>query len=235
MSTVLLFILFIYALATGFGLFIHHWLEFSLLSLTCSRWSFRFGQHCSRHSFHISWRCWRGGGGGGGGGAGGTVWVCNLLDEHIKALRLAHTRMCWGRKTVVKTEAAFTALPLAVVDIVPTVELGAAVPKWCAPRVPWWHLSGFFNPVTAPACKTSRLKRTHIHTWKQYIWWSSNKSAFSTAHSDRNPFTCLCERGEKSFNDFRFGIFVGHFPSDSKASTAVKGLNGHGSTQSWML
>ena len=37
--------------------------------------------------------------------------------------------------------------------------------------------------------------------------------------------------GKTSFNDFIFGTFVGRFPSDSKASMAVKGLNGHSSTQ----
>ena len=41
----------------------------------------------------------------------------------------------------------------------------------------------------------------------------------------------LVRRGKKSFNDFKFGTFVGPFPSDSKASTAAKGLNGHSSTQ----
>ena len=29
----------------------------------------------------------------------------------------------------------------------------------------------------------------------------------------------------KGLNDFKFGTSIGHFPSDSTASTAVKGLN----------
>ena len=32
-------------------------------------------------------------------------------------------------------------------------------------------------------------------------------------------------RGRKSLNGFKFGPFVGLFPSDGAASTAVKGLN----------
>ena len=32
-------------------------------------------------------------------------------------------------------------------------------------------------------------------------------------------------KGEKSFNDFKFGIFTGRFLSDCTASMAMKGLN----------
>ena len=81
-----------------------------------------------------------------------------------------------------------------------------------------------FNPFTAPACKTFRLKSAHIHACKQYIWWSYNKSTFNTVHFGRSPFTCSGEeRGNR--NHFKFGTSVGRFSSDSAASTAVKGLN----------
>jgi len=33
------------------------------------------------------------------------------------------------------------------------------------------------------------------------------------------------KRGQKSLNGFKFGTFIGHFPSDGAASIAVKGLN----------
>ena len=42
-------------------------------------------------------------------------------------------------------------------------------------------------------------------------------------HFDRISFTCSCE-GEKSRNDFKFGIFIGRFPSDGAANMAVEGL-----------
>ena len=43
-------------------------------------------------------------------------------------------------------------------------------------------------------------------------------------HFDRNPFTCSREGGKKSLNDFKFGTFIGRFPSDGAASMAEKGL-----------
>ena len=42
-------------------------------------------------------------------------------------------------------------------------------------------------------------------------------------HFDTRPVRCSCEREEKH-NDFRFGSFIGRFPSDDVASMAVKGL-----------
>ena len=39
------------------------------------------------------------------------------------------------------------------------------------------------------------------------------KSAFNIEHFDRNLFTCSCEERE-GINDFKFGTFIGHFPSD---------------------
>ena len=56
----------------------------------------------------------------------------------------------------------------------------------------------FINPFTVIACKTSSLKSAHIHTSKQYNWWSYNKSTFSTVHFDRNSFMCSCEGGKKA-------------------------------------
>ena len=41
----------------------------------------------------------------------------------------------------------------------------------------------------------------------------------------RPGLTYSCERGGKSFNDFRFDTFIGPFLSDGAASIAVKGLN----------
>ena len=41
---------------------------------------------------------------------------------------------------------------------------------------------------------------------------------------NRSPFTCSRNGGKKSLNDFKFGTFIGRFPSDSAASIAVKGL-----------
>ena len=39
--------------------------------------------------------------------------------------------------------------------------------------------------------------------------------------------SCAHVWGKKGLNDFRFGTFIGHFPSDSVASMAEKGLIGH--------
>ena len=58
-------------------------------------------------------------------------------------------------------------------------------------------LHNTINPFTAPACTISGLKGAHIHTWKQYIWWSCNNSAFYTVHFDRNPFTFSCKKKKK--------------------------------------
>ena len=35
---------------------------------------------------------------------------------------------------------------------------------------------------------------------------------------------CVCWGGGGSLNDFKFGTFIGRFPSDCLASMAVKGL-----------
>ena len=80
------------------------------------------------------------------------------------------------------------------------------------------------NPFTATACTISGLKSARTHASRQYIWWSYNKSTFNIEHFDRNPFHVLTWRGKKSFNVFKFGTFMGRFPSDSAASVAVKGL-----------
>ena len=58
-------------------------------------------------------------------------------------------------------------------------------------------ISFAINPFTTPAGNISGLKSAHIHTSKQYIWWSYNKSTFSTVHLDRNPFTCSRKGGKK--------------------------------------
>ena len=76
----------------------------------------------------------------------------------------------------------------------------------------------------APACKLSGLKNAHIHACKQYIWWSYTNllselciliEILSPAHA----------KAAKSLNNFKFGLFIGRFPSDEAASMAVKGLN----------
>ena len=70
-----------------------------------------------------------------------------------------------------------------------------------------------------------------MHACKQYICWSFIKSTFNTVHFDRNPFTCPCEeehtkkrKKKKKSNYFKFGTFIGRFPSDGAASMAEKGL-----------
>ena len=108
-------------------------------------------------------------------------------------------------------------MPTATFCLTPIVTISHV--NKCVYAVPFATL----NPFTAPACKISGLKRSHIHAWKQNIWWSYNRSTFNTAHFDINHFTCSCERG-KSLNDLKLGTFVGRFPSDGVASMAVKGL-----------
>ena len=70
--------------------------------------------------------------------------------------------------------------------------------------------SSYINPFTATACKISGLKRAHIHSCKQYSWWSCNKSTFSTVLFDRSPFTCPCE-GEKKTQWFQIWQFYWSF------------------------
>ena len=41
------------------------------------------------------------------------------------------------------------------------------------------------NPLTAPSCKISGLKRAHIHACIQHIWWSYNEPTFNTVHFDK--------------------------------------------------
>ena len=43
----------------------------------------------------------------------------------------------------------------------------------------------------------------------------------------RSPFTCSCQGGGGGggLTDFKFGTFIGRFPSDGAAGIAVKGLN----------
>ena len=79
------------------------------------------------------------------------------------------------------------------------------------------HVVEQFNPFAAAACKISGLKGAHMHSCKWYIWWSCNKSTFSSVHFGASPFTRSCERG-------KFGTFISGFPSDGVANMAVKGL-----------
>ena len=54
----------------------------------------------------------------------------------------------------------------------------------------------------------------------------TNKSTFNIEPFDRNLFTCSCEGGT-GLSDFKFGTFIGGFPSDGVASMAVKGLKSY--------
>ena len=51
-----------------------------------------------------------------------------------------------------------------------------------------------------------------------------NKPTFTTVHLEISPLRSHAGRG-KSLNDFKFGTFIGRFPSDDASSMAVKGLN----------
>ena len=77
-----------------------------------------------------------------------------------------------------------------------------------------------------PQAVNFQAENVHMHTCKRYIWWSCNKSTFSSVRFDRNPFLCLCEGGKKDPNDFTFDAFIDLYQSDSTASMAlaVKGL-----------
>ena len=90
--------------------------------------------------------------------------------------------------------------------------------------LPAMRIFFFINPFTAPASKISRLKSAHIHAWKQYIWWSHNKSTFTTVHFNRNPFMWSFKGGKKALIVSNLALFFGHFRSDGAISVAVKGL-----------
>ena len=79
--------------------------------------------------------------------------------------------------------------------------------KWFRPN----SHSLFVNPFSATACTISWLKSAHIHTFKQYIWWSYNKSTFNTLHLNRNPFTCSCKKGAKKPEWFQIWHFYWSF------------------------
>ena len=80
------------------------------------------------------------------------------------------------------------------------------------------------NPLTAPACNIFWLKSAHIHTCRQYIRWSYNKSTFNSCAFWYFLSRALAKWGKSHLNDFTFGIFIGRCPSDGAASMAVKGL-----------
>ena len=44
-------------------------------------------------------------------------------------------------------------------------------------------------------------------------------------HFNRNHFSRARAQVKKDFNDFKFGTFLGRFPSDGAGSIAVKGLS----------
>ena len=80
------------------------------------------------------------------------------------------------------------------------------------------------NPFTAQGCQI--LKCTHTRLQTIYLIALQQKCTFNTVHVDRNPFT-YSYKEEKSLNDFKFGTFIGRFPSDGAASIAVKELLVH--------
>ena len=80
-----------------------------------------------------------------------------------------------------------------------------------------------FNPFTAPACKTDRLKSAHVHTCKQYFDGPITNLLSILCILIEFPSHAHAKRG-KNLNDFKFGTSIGHFPSDRVASMAVKGL-----------
>ena len=95
------------------------------------------------------------------------------------------------------------------------------------------HVSTFstyrpFNPSTAPTSKISGLKGAQIHACRQYIWRSCNKIYFQYCSFWYKSFQMLMRRVKKTKtkkrNGFRFGTFIGRFPSDGAAIMAVKGL-----------
>ena len=89
-----------------------------------------------------------------------------------------------------------------------------------------WNFNYNINPFTAPACKISRLKSAHIHACKQYIWSPYNKNELSILCILTKIPSCVQAKSPlKSLNSgFKFGTFIGRFPSDGIASMAVKGL-----------
>ena len=104
-------------------------------------------------------------------------------------------------------------------------------------------LNNVNRPFTATACKISGLRESaHIHASKQYIWWSCNKSTLNSVHFNGNHSRAHTPKGEKQamtststltqllnyvLNGFQFGTFIGRFPSDGAANTAVNELKGN--------
>ena len=79
--------------------------------------------------------------------------------------------------------------------------------------------------LTSSQPQSVKFPAWKVHTCRQYIWWSFNKSTLNSVHFNRNPFTCLCEGGKKALTVSIVGPFSGRFLSDCAAFTAVKGLS----------
>ena len=86
------------------------------------------------------------------------------------------------------------------------------------------------NPFTAPACTICGLKGAHRHTPPNSVFDGPVTNLLiivcilteilSSAHAKG----AQKKREKRSLNAFKFGTFVGRFPSDGVASRAVKGL-----------
>ena len=82
------------------------------------------------------------------------------------------------------------------------------------------------NPFTSPACEMSGLKYAHIHTCANSISEGRITSLLSVLCILIEVLSLAQAKGKKVLNDFKFGIFTGHFPDDDTTSMAVKGLLG---------
>ena len=89
--------------------------------------------------------------------------------------------------------------------------------------------SWILTPSLPQPHNISGLKSVHLHSCKQYIYWSCKNilsvlciliEVLSHAHLKQGGGGGAFQ----VFKDFKFDTFTGDFPSDSMASMAVKGL-----------
>ena len=71
----------------------------------------------------------------------------------------------------------------------------------------------------------SGQESAEMHVSKQRIWLMVLEQLyFQYCAFWQKSFGALTGRGQKGHNGFKFGTFIGRFPSDGAASVAVKGL-----------
>ena len=94
-----------------------------------------------------------------------------------------------------------------------------------SPPIPLWRQLDI-NPFTATACEMPDPGwKVHTYAPANSIFDGPITDLLSTLCILIEVLSCVCVKGRKGLNGFRFGTFVGRFLSDGATGMAVKGLN----------